>query len=270
MRALTPRHWLLVMALILAGAAAGGVLGARQPQTFESRAILQVGRLDINSQAVPGYVQASKTLAAVYSRIAATEIVEQQVAKRAQMPIATVRANLTAVNTPEGTTMALIARGSTARSAERLAGAAATTLRLFVAQLTTTDAATRLLKQYQDLTRQALTAERTVRRERSRARLSLAGRTAHLIKADRARLKASSFRLRADAAAAVYRQTRQVVLDAKPLLVLDSGGHAKSDHRALIQRFGFVGAIGGLVAGLLLATGLATRRRAEGPRFGRG
>src|SRR5450755_3430585 len=63
------RHPVLAILPAILLLAAGIVVGTKKAPTYSATATINVGKSDINTQATPGYVQASTVLASTYSRL---------------------------------------------------------------------------------------------------------------------------------------------------------------------------------------------------------
>src|SRR4051794_41585036 len=66
------RFWWLIVGLAVLLGAAGVYVGANRGATYTAAASVNVGRVDIRSQALPGYMTAAQALAPPYNPLAPT------------------------------------------------------------------------------------------------------------------------------------------------------------------------------------------------------
>jgi hypothetical protein len=255
------RYWYVMVGCVIVCSAAAAFLASRESPRYEARAVLQVGRLDVASQAVSGYLEASKSLAQVYSRIATSRVLETQVAKAEQQPLAIVRRDLESTAAPQGTTVTLIAKGDTAEAATQLAAAASVALQRTADQLSTSGRTGGLLRDHREMLGRSYREELAARLAGRRAQRTSSDvtRTRALSDQRKARVRAANYFLQAQAIGAAYTAAQQLVLDRKPLLVLDAGREATPNTTAIRQRFLLVGLIAGLLMGGALIALLNTR-----------
>lgn len=256
------RYWFLVLVVVVLCTGAGLALGNRQATTYQAAVVMQVGRLDIQAQAVPGYVSASQSLASAYSRIASAQVIAAAVARRLRLPIARVRKDLSATSVPESPTLRILGDGRSARAAVTLSRAGAAELGRYVQRLTSrSDQSAGLLGRFRRLT---TSAERLRAQAKAAAGADkLNGLRQESPRTVSTRVAAAAAQLRADSAAELFKSAQTNAVGGASLSTLDSGAQATNDRRQLLQRFGFVGLVGGLVLGTGFALLLAGRRRSR-------
>src|SRR3954451_13024526 len=111
------RFWwvvLIVTVLAVAGAVAAGLA---QAPTYTASSDINVGRVDVRVQTLPGYVAGAQALAAAYSRVATSDEVVNPLARRLGLSPAQVRARLGATPVPNGTSFRIFGTGPSERAA---------------------------------------------------------------------------------------------------------------------------------------------------------
>jgi hypothetical protein len=256
------RRWLAVGLVTVIGAAVGVVLATHRRPVYSSTAIVSSARLNALTEALPGYVEATTSLASTYSRIAMTDVVENQVAKRLALPLAKVRARIAATPVPDDPVLRIVALGPTSTAAQRLARATAVALVDYISGLvSSTSKQAGLLSRY---------ASTTVDRQRLSARagaLRAAGASASggALAADELELSKLSLRQKALTSSYVN-QALDATSGATPQ-ILTAAGPATSDRVSKIQDYGAIGLGAGLIVALAIERAAWARARARRSRI---
>lgn len=249
----------LPVSLLLCGALALGL--AREP-AYKTSTSLYVGKLDVSSQAIPGYVTAATTLASAYSRIAESPQVLAPTAARLHVPYESLAGRVTATPVPESPVFRVTGEAPSEREAVALARTVTSVIGSYVARASTVSGGTgALLVQY----RQAV-----MRAGRLRARVKGlqpgGGRsTTSASELENAQVAAQTADLQVQTLGVQYSNSVQNARGAV-LTVLNPATRATSDRQSVLQRLAFIGFFGGLVIGLGLAVLLNNRRAVRTPR----
>jgi hypothetical protein len=237
------------------GAAVGVALAYHRHPVYSSTAIVSSARLDALAEALPGYVEASTSLASTYSRIAITDAVEAPVAKRLGLPLATVQQRISATPVPGDPVLTIVGRGPTAAAARRVVAATAASLAHYISGLVSSSSQQAgALSQYT-----ATTAAMEALSVRI-ARLQLAGSSATLRSAQ---LEQSRLSLRLKGLSSSYvNQALNATSGAGPQ-ILTAAGPASSDRGSKAEDYGAVGLLAALIVGLAIERLAWARARAR-------
>jgi len=251
------RFWWLIVGLAVLLGAAGVYVGANRGATYTAAASVNVGRVDIRSQALPGYMTAAQALAASYSRVATSDRAAAEIGRRLRLSPQTVAGRLAAAPVPKAPIFVITARGPSAAAAIGLANAATDQIKRYVSSTDAGDAAaTGILSAYRKQARRAASLKLKIRGLRSE------GAAASAI--SRAQLALQTSRVRLQGLSTQYQAQSQEVLSTAGIEVLDRPTRAVSNHSKTIKQYGAAGAVAGLLLGVALALGLErwmTRRR---------
>jgi capsular polysaccharide biosynthesis protein len=246
------RYPLLVavpISLFLCGAIALGL--ARSP-TYSATADLYVGKLDVASQAIPGYVTAATTLSSAYSRITSSAPVVAPTASQLHKSYASVQKQLSATPIPESPVFSLTGKGTSAQNALTLARTATKVLSAYVTRVGQSASGGQLLNQYQGAARRAnrlrLKADRLALARRTAARAARPSPEA----VEAAGVASQTAALQVQALGAQYTNSLQQSRGAT-ITVLTPANTTTNDRQSVLQRLAFVGFFGGLVIGVGLA-----------------
>lgn len=99
----------------------------RQP-VYTSEAQLLVAGFDVQTAAIPGFVDASRTLAGTYARLVATDTIVTPVAASLNVSKSSVAGKISATATPDAALIRVDGKGSSPKEAQRYASAAAQAL----------------------------------------------------------------------------------------------------------------------------------------------
>src|SRR5215211_5809799 len=127
-----PWHALIPLIACLALAL---VLSTLRSPIYTAEAQLGIGRIDVSTYSIPGFVSASRDLAAAYSRALRTTAVNRPLARQLHTSPAEVGSRLSASPIPESPVIVVTAKGSSERDAVELANAAKTALIAYVTRL---------------------------------------------------------------------------------------------------------------------------------------
>lgn len=254
------RRPLLVALVVILCTALGILAGFLREPVYTAQARLSVGSIDVPSQALPGYVEATKSLAEAYSRSVESPAIVDRVAQRTGTPAEQVRSSLTASPIPESPVILLEAKTGEARRSVAVADSGAAALLDYIRGLTASaDDQDALLREFRQATIEldrALASRRAAGRRYEAAQTPRNSQRLRSAKADAeaARLRVQSLSTRYEAA-----QQRQFAPDFVQVVTRPQA--ASSDRTAGIQLRGFAGLVVGVIAALALATLLSRRSR---------
>jgi hypothetical protein len=249
------RHWPLVVAPVVIMVAAAAAFGLSYRPTYTAEARLNVGRLDVTTQSIPGYANGIQSLAVAFARAVTADAVVRPVATKLRLTPQQVSDRLDASPVPQSPLIIVDAKGPTEGKAVDLANAASDQL---VAYLTTVDAvnpgAARLLSLYKAHARR-LNDLKLARPAAQRAFRS------HPTAANRRALSASLAEVQQQALLVSglktgYLNLQQGANSASLVQVLNPAQDASSNKRTRLAALLF----GALVIGLLVGVTLAVAR----------
>src|SRR4051794_31680623 len=113
------RRWPVVLAVAVLALAAAVAAGLAQTPTYTASADINVGRVDVRVQTLPGWVAGAQALAAAYSRVATSDELVTPLARRLRLPAADVRKRLSASPMPNATSFRIWGTGTTEQDAVR-------------------------------------------------------------------------------------------------------------------------------------------------------
>lgn len=239
------RHPFLTLLPLILLVGAATLVGTQRDAEHTAEARIQVGRDNVPPFYLQSVVAGSQALAATYSRAAYAEPVIQRAAREAGVPVEEVRGKLNGTQVGGSTLIEVQAKSTSSRAAIALANSGAEAMVDFIVDLTRdTDQSKALFDDYRKAQRRFHEADERVRRLLGRKRPA---------QLRRARLAADVARLRAEDLAARYRQSTTEVMAASSLDVIAPAATTESDRRDKLQQLLVIGAIAGLVLGLLLA-----------------
>ena len=256
--ALARRWWLILLTTIMA--AAGGVaIGLSRPPVFTSEAELNAGSLDAQAQAIPGYVEASQTLAEAYARIVQTTKIQAPVAHDMGRTPDYVASHLTAASVPSNPVFRIDGTGGSAVDARSLALAATQEIVKYAHTQTTPPNAAGALSEY--MKQSVLASQLASRVGQLRVRFGPSPTAAQQAQLSRLQERAASAQLQANASQQLYIAAITNTTGAGTVIVLSPAGAATSNRKQTAEIAGFGGAVVGCVIGSGLAVALAARRR---------
>jgi capsular polysaccharide biosynthesis protein len=248
------RYWWLVCLTALIGAGLGVAYGQLQRDpVYTAETELSVGRVDVATQAIPGFVAASRTLADTYSRAISAQQVVEEISRKTGLSKSEVIDRVTATPIPDTATMRVIAEAPSSGRAVAIANVASRTLVDYVQET----------NRFNPQSRALLSRYRRAAAEFSAAKIAgtAAVRNGTVEEQADAQAQLLEAKLRMKAAAALYGSSQSGQASPNTLLLLAPAGTADSDENSTTQQAGFAGAVGGIIVGGLLALLLARRRR---------
>lgn len=255
------RRWRLIVLLTIVGVAAGAALGYARSPTYTSESELNVGSIDAQAQAIPGYAQAAQTLAEAYSRIVMTSQIEARTAQTTHASLGQVAANLTAASIPGNPIFRIDGAGSSATAAQTLTTAATRQIIAYARARTTPLGAQDTLTAYKRQT--VLAAQASSRVGKLRSQYGPTPSPRHQAQITQAQQAAAAANLQAIAEQQLYVAAISNATSAGSVSLLTPAGAATNDRKQSIEIGGFGGAVVGAVLGSLIALQIAGRRRRQ-------
>jgi uncharacterized protein involved in exopolysaccharide biosynthesis len=254
------RHWVVAVIPIVLFIAAAAMLGARRPVRYTTTANLSVGHVYVsNPVGIPTIIEATQSLAAVYSRaISASEVTRDARLRLEREHALPITGGLSATPIPQSPLIKVSAQASTSRGAVALANAGAAALATYINRQVRDNSATATISaRYLNASlayRRSLEASRRLTRRYGKDPTA-ANKTAR----DRALAATDTAKLRRDALSASYQSVVQGGTSSVGVDVFSPAAAATSDRSRTLQLLVFVGLLGGLAAGVALALLLAAR-----------
>ncbi|HWI74895.1 MAG TPA: hypothetical protein VNT55_23235 [Baekduia sp.] len=253
------RRPLLVISIVALCAGAGLALGLHRSPVYSAESRLGVGNTDIESQALPGYVAATQSLAGSYSRAIDSDAVLAKLSRSLNQPSALLGARLSASPIAESSVIRVESRSTASTDAVRLANAGARELVRYVSTLGTSRAES--AKLLRSLRAASLETERLDRRRTRLTKRDAKNPSASLqSRIQETAADAAAAEARAKALGVQYASAQQNMPKAAFVNVLSSARGAASDRASAIQTRVFTGLVAGLLLAAALATALANRR----------
>lgn len=247
------RYWWLICLMALVGTGVGLAYGMNRNPVYSAETQLSVGRVDVATQAIPGFVAASRTLADTYSRaITAREVVDR-ISRKTGLSRSEVLDRVTATPVPNTATMQVIADAESGAKAVAIANVASRTLVGYVQKT----------NRFNPQTSSLLNRYRRAAAEFSAAKVARTAAVRSGTVAEQTATQAQLLEAKLDmkAAASLYGSSQAGQASPNTLILLAPAGVAESDGKSTTQRAGLAGAVGGTIVGGLLALALARRRR---------
>jgi hypothetical protein len=244
---------------------------ARQP-VYTAEARLLIGGFNVEAQRVPGFVEASRTLAETYSRLVPTRAISERVAKILDVDVEEVEGHIEASSVPDSSLIRVEGTASSVAKAVKLSAAASQALVDFADQ-SEGGSADELLDQY----RQASLAlnEATAARDALQARYDARVAAGTATDADRSAVSAAQAdvdraKLEATTLAGVYTTTRSNTGTSGQVTLVAPARDVGSDKKSTLQLAIAGPLLLGAIAGVALATIVANRRREMAPAHAAG
>jgi capsular polysaccharide biosynthesis protein len=248
----------LVLLPILTFLVPGVALALLRTPTYTADARVLVGGFDVETRAVPGYVEASQNLAATYSRLVGTPVIARTAAKTLGTSTANARAHISATVIPESPIIQVEGQATSERQAVIYADAAAKALLSYAEAPTVTDRA-KPRQDYLDASKALALAQAEQRRLEAAASATAAPSAALTAQIAAAEAQVATAQLQADAAAETYKQSLTSSSSFGNLQLIADAAGAGSDRQSVLQMV-IAAAVGlGLVAGITLATLVVNR-----------
>jgi len=247
------RYWWVICLTALIGTGVGIAYGLQRNEVYTAETELSVGRVDVSTQAIPGFVAASRTLADTYSRAITARHVVGRISRKTGLSPTEVIDRVTAAPIPETSTMHVLADEESGAAAMTLANVASRTLVDYVQKTN------RFNPQTQDL----LDRYRRAAAQFSAAKIArtAAQRGGSVDEQTKTQARLLEAKLRMKAAASLYGSSQAGQASPNTLILLSPAALAESDQDSTVQRAGFAGAVGGIIFGVLLALVLPTSWR---------
>jgi uncharacterized protein involved in exopolysaccharide biosynthesis len=259
------RHWLVALVPVVIFVAAAAALALKRPVRYTSTANLSVGHVYVsNPVGIPTIIEATQSLAAVYSRAINASTVVQDARRRLGRQATSVTGGLSATPIPQSPLIKVSAQSPTQAGAAALADAGAAALAAYINQQVRDNNQTgSLATRY----RQAALAYRKAQDRSDRLARRYARRPTRAGKAarDSAAAVADTAALRRDALRESYQSAVQGGISSVGVEIFSPASAPASDRGQKLQLLLFVGLLGGVAAGIALALLLAARdlRRAD-------
>jgi hypothetical protein len=255
------RHKSIVVLSALIFAFAGIAIGLLRQPTYTASATLQVGQVNPNSPGFLGYVQSAGSLATAFSRSIAAGPVLDSVEEKLGLSRGESTPRLSSEPIPLSPAFRVIATGTSAVAATRLANVTAGAVVAYEAHSNSSNPqAASQLDDYQSASVAVRSAETRVS--------ELENGESDSGKLLRAEAAVSAARIRLRAIANAYIATVATQSPRQGLVTLLAGAtSASSDRKAKVELYGFVGLLIGLAVGCLAAVVRERRHRshAEAP-----
>jgi hypothetical protein len=270
------RAWpvVLVTTLLLVAAAVAAALAQRP--TYTASADINVGRVDVRVQTLPGYVAGAQALAGAYSRVVTSDQIVAGVARRLRLPAGEVRSRLGATPIPEATIFRIFGSGGSVDDAVRFTRAATAEMEAYVAS--TGDDQTTLtgvLSAYREQARTAAGLRLRIERLREQSTpaptasptatpTSSAARRARQRRTDdiaRLQVALDTAELKMQSLGSRYSERGNELAATAGIQVINRPLSASSDRNRTLQRLVAVGLVAGVLLGAALAVLFDRRRR---------
>jgi hypothetical protein len=259
------RHWLVAVIPVIAFVAVAAVLAVKRPVHYTSTANLSVGHVYVsNPVGIPTIIEATQSLASVYSRAINATTVVQDARRRLGREASSVSGGLSATPIPQSPLIRVSAQSPTSHGAVALADAGAGALAAYINRQVRDNSQTgSLATRYREASlayrKAADISDRLARRYAQNP--SAAKKAAR----DRAAATTDTIALRREALRASYQSAVQGGISSVGVEVFSPAGPPVSDRGQKLQLLLFVGLLGGLAAGTALALLLSARdlRRAR-------
>jgi hypothetical protein len=238
------------------------LLAMLRTPTYKAEARLIVGGFDVQAQAVPGFVEAARTLAETYSRLVSTPAIEGPAAEASGLDADLVAGGIHATAVPESSIIRVIGEADNKRDAIRLADAAAEALVAYANGDGSNASSTETLKEYQDASRELAAAQEAADTAQGNLDVVEAGGSVADIQAARdtlatARAAVAAAELRQSAIGDRYSESESG--SGSTVAVVSPATDAGSDRRSTVQLAIAAPVLLGLVVGTALATVVVNR-----------
>ncbi len=244
------RHKKLIAIFAVLGVIAGAALGLVRPATYEAAATLQVGQVNPNSPGFASYTQSSSSLATAFSRAIAAAPVLATIERKLHIAKRKASGRLAAEPIPLSPAFRVLATGPSAAEAKRLANVAAAGIIVYENHSNSANPEAASL----------LAAYRRASLELSEASAAAAGGDL------RAKAEQSAAKIKLKAIATAYVATVGSQPPREGFISLLAGAtSATSNRHSMIQLYGFLGLLLGLLAGCGVAVLRDRKKRHDSP-----
>jgi capsular polysaccharide biosynthesis protein len=253
-------HYTTVIGVALFALLVALIAGLVRSPTYTARTELNVGKVDVQTAAVPGLVAAIQSLAAAYSRTIDAQGVVTPVARRLKLAPGDVAARVSASPVPESPLIRVTAQADDPGTAVSLANVTSQSLIDYTTQVNSTNPdSARLLAQFRKATVRLSAARQN--RDRVRLRYERAPTTENQAALNEAGAEVDAVRLEVTSLGDQYRASVQGLARGQIIQILQPAVGATSDRGSVLQRLLFFGLLGGIAGGLLAATLRANQPR---------
>lgn len=247
------RYWRVVFAVVALFVLVGLAVGLARTAEYTARAELSVGHAYVDSPAgIPGVIEATRSLASVYSRTASGQAVEDGVARRLRAQGISTAGAISATPIPDSPLIKVSGEAGSEREAIALANAGAESLAAHVNDRVTSDrteeAAVRDFEEASTEWRQALDD-----RARAQGAYRADPTPSNRVVLERASSAADVAELRRETIRAQYQANGRAGANAPTLESFSPASAATSDRLTTLQILVFIALIGGFAAGVALA-----------------
>jgi uncharacterized protein involved in exopolysaccharide biosynthesis len=246
---------LVIMALLTGACVAYGL--ARKP-SYTSEARVSVTKVDVITQALPGYAQASESLASAYARAVQSTPVESCVARKTGISEVQAGERLNGSTIPQSPVIRVEATSSSAAESQKLANAGGACLVSFVKRTAATNSTGALISKYKSA---------QLRLQRLQTKLADAKVTlqnndtgANRRARDRAAANVAEQQLVVQALGARYQQQTLSTSTDNFVQLLAQASPATGDRNQKVALLAFSGLLVGLLLGTAFAAFLDARR----------
>ena len=252
----------LAVAILMLAALAYGLL--RNP-VYTATADINIGRADVKTTSISGFVEGATVLAATYSEALEGQELRQQIAGVSNIPAPEVAERVEATAIPDRPTFTVRASGDDNASAVALAFIVIDELQKYADETNNSDEqADEVFRRYRSNARQLTSLRSRISRlERQLDGASSTEQRRLEDEIDQLNVEADVFALQVETLGELYREARGDEQGSVRLSVLNPPTDAQSDRFSVLQQVLFAA----LVSGLILGAGLAvlvesrTRRR---------
>jgi capsular polysaccharide biosynthesis protein len=229
----------------------------RQP-VYTSEARLLVAGFDVQAAAIPGFVEASRSLAETYARLVETDAIVTPVVKDMGVPRGQVAGHISATSIPNSAIIKVDGKASSPEEAVKVTTAAADALVNYAKRISGGASEASLLQQYRDAS--VALSEAQLRQSAAEAAVTRAGTDATALAAARqaladAQADVAAARLRADRAGSQYTNGGS----GGGVQLIGPALDAYSDKRSKLQLAIAAPTLLGLIVGVALATLVVNR-----------
>ncbi len=254
-------HPILVALTVAATVAVAYNWASDQPASYEAEATLVVGRIDVPSNAVPGYVQANNTLAETYARFVGTDLHIADMAQLVETDVATIeaRGEIEASNVEQSAIIRIKATSDVEQAAVELADLAALALIDLVGGVNDPgDTSDRIFDDHSEAAAAVAAAQAVVDQLQRdlvfQLENDLAASAAQTeLDLEQARADLAVQELNASTLAALYTESQQARVGGELVRVLTESESQGSDQGSRVQLAVALGVLGGLALAVVLA-----------------
>ena len=253
----------LILLCLLVGTAVGTT------EVYRAEAQVLVGRVDVESTAIPGFVSANQQLAGLYSRIAETSVIAAPVSEKIGISADDVLDRSSASPVPESSILRIEAVGGSPDDALTLAEALRTQLLAYVQNNSVRPAGVQeSLREFENVSRELLAAQETLQAESQvltslRARLGPESRDAPVLaqitKVQQAQAAVNTRQLQVNALGGTFQDTQRGSAQRNSLQAIGQPRYLGTDRRSTIQMAVAVSVLVGALLGVAWAMGRSNR-----------